>query len=109
MRQKHSDLQLEYDNAIRKSEFKDGSLREQLKILTEKLSLSEAEVQRMIFEKNDLVNDFEEREKQLRGNLHERERAINEEKVRLAKRLEQMTSLYNDLKAQHADIDAEEA
>jgi hypothetical protein len=53
--------------------------------------LSESEKQKMIYEKNNLVDSFEERERNLRLGFKEKEKTFTDEKNRLAKRLESLT------------------
>lgn len=53
----------------------------------------------MIFEKNDLVTDFEEREKTLRLSIREKEKQFNEERNRLTKKGEQLAKNLTDMQA----------
>jgi hypothetical protein len=50
----------------------------------------------MIFEKNDLVTEFEEREKTLRAGLREKERLFQEERNKLQKKVDQLNLLTTD-------------
>jgi hypothetical protein len=53
----------------------------------------------MIFEKNDLVTDFEEREKMLRLSIREKEKLFNEERNKLTKKAEQLAKDLADMQA----------
>ena len=59
----------------------------------------------MIFEKNDLVNDFEEREKTLRLSIKEKQKQFNEEKNKLIKKNEYLAKELLQLQAKLAESD----
>lgn len=95
-REKSEDAQQLHESYLKRAEFKESTTREQIRSLSEKLATSEAEKQRMIFEKNDLVTDFEEREKTLRAGLREKERLFQEERSKLQKKVDQLALLAAD-------------
>jgi hypothetical protein len=53
-------------------------LKEQLKSVSDKFSLSESEKQRMLIDKNDLIVEFEEKERAVRVCFREKEKVWNE-------------------------------
>ena len=59
----------------------------------------------MIFQKNDLVNDFEEREKTLRLTMKEKQKQFNEEKNKLIKKNENLSKELLQIQAKLADND----
>ena len=89
-KEKAEDAQQQYDNHLKRSEFKDTSYKDQLRALSDKLASSENEKQRMMYEKNDSISQFEEIEKTLRLGLKEKEKQFAEEKARLTKRIDQL-------------------
>ena len=59
----------------------------------------------MIFQKNDLVNDFEEREKTLRLTMKEKQKQFNEEKNKLIKKNENLSKELLEIQAKLSDND----
>lgn len=77
---------------MKKMEFKENVLKEQLKVMSEKFSGSEGEKQRMLIEKNDMVVGWEEKERALRVVAREKEKLWSEEKTRLLKTVESLNN-----------------
>ena len=60
--------------------------------MSEKFSHSESEKQKMLIEKNDLIVDFEEKERAMRLALKEKQKVWNEEKTKLFKNIETLNN-----------------
>jgi hypothetical protein len=78
-------------------------LKEQLKSMSDKFSLSESEKQRMLIDKNDLIVEFEEKERAVRVSFREKEKGWNEEKTKLFKQIEALNNSGQLLKSNNQD------
>ena len=60
-REKLEDQTLMHENYVKRIEFKENAYKEQIKSLNDKYTSSESEKQRLLFEKNELINEYDER------------------------------------------------
>lgn len=67
-----------HENYVKRIEFKENAYKEQIKSLNDKYTSSESEKQRLLFEKNELINEYDERQKKDKLGSRDRERHLTE-------------------------------
>ena len=85
-------------NSSKKLEYREQITSEQLKKLTQKLSFSESEKQKLLVDQNNLLNKLEQSEKKNQTVLKEKERNFVEERSKYSKQIELLSSELNNLK-----------